>query len=389
MDHVTEGNLAERLKNLPADKVDLLLRRLKPGRRSQETGREGNSALRPFVESRDQNFELIVENPGTFDSLKFVAQPRLPPEDDQVEVEVESACLNFRDVALALGIYPRPEYGFMPKFGCNGAGRVSAVGSGVTHFKVGDEVFFLSAESSFARYTRLPHMAAFHKPPSWRFEEAAGLALPFMTAFFALLVPGRLNQGEQILIHCAAGGVGLAAIQLARTIGAEIIATAGTEEKKSYLHGLGIRHVLDSRSLEFAERIVELTGGYGVDVILNSIPGQALEAGFRILRNDGRFLEIGKRDLVAGRVLDLAPFSRSLTFAAIDIFGFDFKRLHPIVLEIRQAVADGKIQPLPITTYKASQLIDAFRYMTAGKHIGRIVVQMKGEQILLATPHAT
>ena len=378
------NNLTERVKSLPAEKLDLLLRRLKPENRSQQPVRPADAARRLFVEARDHNFQLTIEHPGALDSLRFVAERRAALKRDDVEVEIEAACLNFRDVAVALGLYPMPANKVMPRFGCDGAGRVVAVGDAVTQFKVGDEVFFLSGDSTFARYARVPEMAVFRKPAHWTFEEAAGLPLNLITVFYSIRLPGRLTQGERILIHCAAGGIGLAAIQLARNTGAEIFATCGTEEKRHYLRSLGIEHVMDSRSLEFADQILAATDGEGVDVVLNSIAGEAIEAGLRVLRTDGRFLEIGKRDLMPGRVLDLAHFSRSITFAAVDIFALPFDLLHPIVREIRQAVADGSIQPLPTKTYKASEVIDAFRYMTARKHIGRIAVRMKGEPIYLS-----
>jgi NADPH:quinone reductase-like Zn-dependent oxidoreductase len=389
MNELAETNLAERVRNLPADKLDLLLRRLKPKKNSDQPSGNAGSALRPFVEARDQNFQLTLQSPGALESLRFVAQPRRSSLlRDELEVEIEAACVNFRDVALALGLYPTPSDGVMPKFGCDGAGRVVGVGNEVTQFKVGDEVFFLSGDSTFAKYARVPEMGAFRKPAQWTWEEAAGLALTFITVFYSLRVPGRLAKGERILIHCAAGGIGLAAIQLARMTGAEVFATSGTEEKRHYLRSLGIGQVMDSRSLEFADQILAATHGEGIDVVLNSIAGGAIEAGIRLLRNDGRFLEIGKRDLVPGRVLDLAHFSRSITFAAIDIFAGTFERLHPTVLEIRQAIADGSLQALPAKVFKVSEIIDAFRHMTVGKHIGRIAVQMKGEPIYLSTATA-
>ena len=381
------ADLSERIKKLPPDKLDQLLRQLKPGARLKQPAAPRKPSKRLFREAHDQNFYLDVEHPGVLESLRFVTRPREPLAPDYMEVEVEAACLNFRDVAVALGMYPLPPCGTMPEFGCDGAGRVVAVGSAVTRFTVGDDVFFLCSDSAFSRYARVRDMGAFRKPAHWTFEEACGLALVFITVVYSLRVPGRLTAGERILIHSAAGGIGLAAIQLARKIGAEIFATAGTEEKRDYLRSIGIQHVMDSRSLKFVDEIMAATDGEGVDVVLNSLAGEAIDAGMRALRPDGRFVELGKRDLVPGRMLDLGPFTKTLSFASVDTsYGFTLwpHRLFPTMDEIRDSVANGTIQPLPTKTYRSSELVEAFRYMTTGKHIGRIVISMKGDPIMVA-----
>jgi NADPH:quinone reductase-like Zn-dependent oxidoreductase len=389
MSEAADSGLAERVRNLPADKVDLLLRRLKPKKGPQEAGADAGPASRPFVETRDHNFRLLLENPGVLDSLRFIAAPRLSAlEPNELEVEIEAACINFRDVAMALGIYPPSPDGRMPKLGCDAAGRVIGVGSDVTQFKVGDEVFFITGDSTFAKYARVPETWTFPKPADWTFEQASGLGLALITVFYSLLVPGRLLERERILIHCAAGGVGLAALQLAQLIGAEVFVTAGTEEKRQHLRSLGIQHVMDSRSLAFADQVMEATHGEGIDVVLNSIPGDAIEAGIRLLRRGGRFLELGKKDLTPGRTLDLSHFSRSITFAAVDIFAGTIESLRPTVLAIRRAIADGSLQPLATKTFRLPEIIEAFRYMTLGKHIGRIAVQIKGEPVYLSASGA-
>jgi NADPH:quinone reductase-like Zn-dependent oxidoreductase len=379
----TQPTAAERMRNLSPDKVDLLMRRLKAMKAPQPQAPQAGPSRRPFNEARDGNFQLVSSGPGALENLGFVAKPRPPLEPDRLEVEVEAACLNFKDISLALGLYPMPADGILPRIGCDAAGRVVAVGSEITNFKVGDEVFFTSSVGTFARYARALEGRTFKKPPNCTFAEASGMGLPFTTVFYSLLVPGRLRRGERILIHCAAGGVGLSAIQCARSIGAEIFATSGTHEKREYLRSIGIKHVMDSRSLAFAEEIMAITHGEGVDVVLNSLPGEAIEAGIGVLRDGGRFLELGKRDLVAGRTLDLAHFSRAITFSAIDIGAYSVADLHPAVSEIRRALEDGSLRPLPTKVYRASEIVNAFRQMTLGTHIGRIAVQLKGEPIHL------
>jgi NADPH:quinone reductase-like Zn-dependent oxidoreductase len=379
--------LSERIKKLPPEKLDLLLKQLKPGAKLKQPAAPAKPSKRPFREDRDQNFYLTVAQPGVLDSLQFVTRPREELKPDYMEVEIHASCMNFRDVAVALGMYPMPPCGTMPEFGCDGAGKVVAVGSAVTRFKPGDDVFFLCSDSTFSRYARVREMGAFKKPAHWSYEEASALALIFITVIYSLRVPGRLSEGERILIHSAAGGIGLAAIQTARKIGAEIYATAGTEEKREYLRSIGIEHVMDSRSTTFVEEMMDITKGEGIDLILNSLAGDAIDRGMTLLRPDGRFIELGKRDLVPGRMLDLGPFTRTLAFASVDTsYSFTLwpKRLFSTMDEIREDVENGRIQPLPTRIYKSSELIDAFRYMTTGKHIGRIAISMRGEPIMVA-----
>jgi NADPH:quinone reductase-like Zn-dependent oxidoreductase len=380
-----KAELSDRIKNLPPEKLDLLLKQLKPGAKLH-----GGAAApaRPgkhyFREAEDHNFYLNAETPGVLESLRFSARERLPLEPHHLEVEMYAAGLNFRDVAVALGMYPMPPCGIMPELGCDGAGKVVAVGKNVTGFQVGDEVFCLTCDSSFSRYTRTREVTAFPKPPGCSFEEVAGLALIYITVVYSLRVPGRLLKGERILIHSAAGGIGLAAVQMAQKIGAEIFATAGTEEKREYLRSLGIPHVMDSHSLGWVEEILDLTHGEGIDVVLNSLFGEAIEGGFRLLRPDGRFIELGKRDLLPGRKFELSDFTRALVFAAVDtsyLFALWPERLFPIMKEIRDDFASGALKPLPTKSYRPSEVVEAFRYMTTGKHIGRIALTLKGEPI--------
>lgn len=385
MTEATLPTLAERMRSLPPEKVDLLMRHLKTKKTYQPQAPDTGPAFRLFDEGRDKNFQLESSGPGALENLHFMAQPRAPLEADRVEVEIEAAGLNFKDISLALGLYPVPPDGVLPRIGCDGAGRVVAIGKDVTRFKVGDEVFFSTLRGAFCRYTSAVEGNTFMKPANWTFAQASGLGLPFITVWYSLLVPGRLRKGESILIHCAAGGVGLSAIQCARLIGAEIFATAGTSEKREYLRSIGIQHVMDSRSLNFADEIMGITGGRGVDVVLNSLPGEAIEAGIGVLRYGGRFLELGKLDLAAGRKLDLAHFRRALTFAAIDVGAYSVQDVALAVQEIRRALEVGSIEALPTRVFGASAIVDAFRAMTLGNHIGRIAVQMRGEPIHMLT----
>src|SRR5262249_16235152 len=168
-------------------------------------------------------------------------------------------------------------------------------------------------------YATVPAPFVALKPKSMSFEEAATTPIAFLTAYYALHHQGRLARGERALIHAAAGGVGLAAVQICREAGAEIYATAGTPEKRDFLRSLGIKHIYDSRSLAFASEIMRDPRQEGVDVVLNSLAGEAIEAGLDVLRDGGRFLEIGKQDIYKNTRLGLLPFRRNITFSAIHL----------------------------------------------------------------------
>jgi NADPH:quinone reductase-like Zn-dependent oxidoreductase len=382
------GNISERVKNLPPEKVNALLRQLRPGATANRNAPTGGARTRKrlFRTGEDENFYLDIEHVGNLDSLTFKTCTREPLAANQVEVETEVACLNFRDIAISLGIYPVPAGSKAPALGCDGSGRVVAVGANVERFKVGDEVFFSTGYGSFSKYARADEMMTYQKPRAWSFEEAAGLAVVFVTVFYSLRVPGRLAAGERILIHSAAGGIGLAAIQMARLLGAQIYATAGTEEKREYLRGIGIEHVMDSRSLEWVDELRRVTAGEGVDVILNSLSGEAIARGVGMLRADGRFVELGKRDLSESNALGLSPFLKGLTFSTIDlnVIGLYPHRMGPIMEELRVWIDSGRLHPLPDTLFMASRIADAFRFMTTGNHIGRITVRIKGDPVLVA-----
>jgi len=219
--------------------------------------------------------------------LRETSRPE--PKPGEVEIRVNSAGLNFRDVMNAAGVYPG---GPIP-FGAECSGIVSAVGRGVTDMKAGDEVIAV-ASGSFGAYVTADARAVVLKPSAFSFAQAATIPIAFLTAYYSLHHLAKLSRGERILIHAAAGGVGLAAVQLALRAGAEVFATAGSPEKRAHLKSMRVPHILDSRSLAFADEITKITGGAGVDVVLNSLPGEYITRSLSILAAHGRFVEIGK-----------------------------------------------------------------------------------------------
>jgi NADPH:quinone reductase-like Zn-dependent oxidoreductase/acyl carrier protein len=189
-----------------------------------------------------------------------------------------------------------------------------------------------------------------------------------------------LRKGERVLIHAGAGGVGLAAIQVVQQAGGEVFTTAGSEEKRAYLRSLGVQHVLDSRSLAFADEIMQLTNGEGIDIVLNSLAGEAAAKSLSLLRPFGRFLEIAKRDALDNRSLTLRPFEHCLSYAVIDIDQMCGKQpdlIKQVLQEMAELFERGIYRPLPYRLFLSSQVVDAFRYMQQARHIGKVVVAMQ------------
>jgi NADPH:quinone reductase-like Zn-dependent oxidoreductase len=382
-------DLPEKIRNLPPEKLDSLLKQLKP----RIAGPAQAHVTRAFRPQEDQNFSLVAERPGILESLAFRTRSRFSTDSsnpefrlgpDDVEIEIYAASLNFRDVAVALGMYPVPPGYPPPQLGCDGAGVVTAIGEHVSRFRPGDEVVCLSGKSAFSRYTCATQGQVFPRPPHLSFEQAATIPLAFVTAYYGLTRVGRLYPGDRILIHSAAGGVGLAAIHIAQMTGAEIYATAGTPEKRDYLRSLGIKYIMDSRSLQFVDEIRRVTNGEGVDVILNSLSGDALTQSFRLLRPDGRFVELGKRDFVPGRVMEMQPFGNGLSFSVIDIRQSN-KAIASVIEELSHLFRAGTLQPTVTEIVPVSKLVDTFRRMSLGKHIGKFAVSMRSDPIMVRT----
>ncbi|HMQ34043.1 MAG TPA: SDR family NAD(P)-dependent oxidoreductase, partial [Chloroflexaceae bacterium] len=333
----------------------------------------------------DRPFRLETAEAGVLEHVVLRVAKRRPPGPGEVEIEVRAAGLNFLDVLAALGVRPDQPEGII-QLGGECAGVVSALGEDVKGLQIGDEVIALAAHS-FGKFVLTPSYYAIPKPAQLSFEEAATIPIAFMTAYYALHTQGRLIQGERVLIHSAAGGVGLAAIQVARDAGAEIFATVGNEEKREFLRSIGIQHVMDSRSLTFADEILDRTGGQGVDVVLNSLAGEAIEKSLAILALHGRFLEIGKRDIYQNNRIGLGPFRKNLAYFAIDLARMFTERpavCAALLRDVVRFVADGRFQPLPRQVFPISDAVSAFRLMAQGKHIGKIVLSVYGEDPLVA-----
>lgn len=327
-------------------------------------------------------FRLRLGDSGSFDLLWFESTSRHQPEKGQVELEVHAAGLNFSDVLKAMGLYPGLQDDVVP-LGIECSGVVTAVGPGVERFQVGDEVMGV-APYSFASHAISAEFALVHKPGDIDHAQASTIPITFLTAYYALLRLAQLAPGERVLIHAGAGGVGLAAVQIAQQVGAEIFATAGSDEKREYLRSLGVEHVMNSRTLDFADEIMQITGRQGVDVVLNSLPGDAITKSLASLRAYGRFLEIGKTDIYQNRMIGLLPFQDNLSYFAIDLDRMLRQRpdyIGQMFLEMMQYFASGDYQPLAHTQFSVDDTVGAFRYMAQRKNIGKVVVSIDDREI--------
>lgn len=323
---------------------------------------------------------LVVKRPGSLDGVTLERAHIPPPEPGQIEIEVQAAGLNFRDVMKALGIYPLNP-GMLPWLGDECCGVVTACGDGVAEFSPGDEVIAIAPASFSTRVQTWAHLAV-RKPAGLSAEEAATIPIAFSTAYHALVNAGCLSEGESVLIHAGAGGVGQAAIQVAHSVGAEVFATAGSEEKREYLRSCGVRAVWDSRNLDFADEILARTDGRGVDVVLNSLAGEAITSGLSVLRPFGRFVEIGKRDIVADSKIGLRPFQRNLSLIAIDMERLLAERPRAaaaLLHEIAARFQDGRFRPLPLTRYSIDEVSRPLRFMAQRKNIGKVVLSMNAQ----------
>jgi acyl transferase domain-containing protein/NADPH:quinone reductase-like Zn-dependent oxidoreductase/thioesterase domain-containing protein/acyl carrier protein/SAM-dependent methyltransferase len=337
---------------------------------------------RPGPARRPPGYRLETAASGTLDHLAFRSRPRRKPGPGQVEIEVQAAALNFRDVMKALHIYPSDKDEDQ-LLGDECAGRVTAVGRGVKGLSLGAEVVAIGS-GCFASRVTVPAAAVRPKPPGLSFEEAVTIPVAFLTAYYALYHLGQLKRGERVLIQAAAGGVGLAAVQLARLAGAEIFATAGSTEKRELLRALGVHHVLDSRSLTFADEIRRLTGGRGVEVVLNSLAGEALAQGLSVLSPYGRFLEIGKRDVFQNSRIGLRPLRNNAALFVIDLAQAMQDKPALLASQMKQImdwVARGKLSPLPHRVFPIDQIVNAFRHMSQARHVGKVVVSRSLGQV--------
>nr|ACM42412.1 PKS01 highly reducing polyketide synthase [Floropilus chiversii] len=352
------------------------------GMRNAET----TSAVQQLpLEEAGSPLKLCVRNPGLLDSLCFkpdeLAGTTLA--EDEVEVEVKVTSLNFRDVMTAMGQLPSTELGF------DAAGVVRRIGGAVTKVRPGDRVAMCTPGAHRTIHRAKADLVEVI-PEGMTFVEAATIPLVHGTAWYALVRLARVRKGQSVLIHVATGGVGQAALQIAQHVGMEIFATAGTEQKRQLLrdvYGIPDDHIFSSRDLSFAQGIKRITRGRGVDVVLNSLPGEALRQTWYCVAPFGTFVEIGVRDILDNSSLDMRPFLKETTFTFFDLKKVMQQR-PDLMGEIMRGVFDlqrqGITRPInPVAAFPASEIENAFRLMQGGQHVGKIVVSFEDGQQLV------
>ena len=318
---------------------------------------------------KDQLVELVPSASALIEDLSFVTRGRRAPMAGEVEIEVRATGLNFRDLLNALGMLPDAT----PRLGGECAGIVSRVGSGA-RFAVGDPVLAFCPGQSGSVVT-VPATHVVHKPAILSFAQAAGLPIAYMTALYALHRLAGLRAGQTILIHTAAGGLGSAATYLALARGARVYATAGSEAKREHLRALGATAVMSSRTVEFADHLLRETGGSGVDVVLNTLSGEFVPAGFKALASGGRFIEVGKRDVFtpaqASRHRPDAIFHR---FDLGELAESDPTLVPALLGELIALIAGGAVPPLPVQSLPYGEAKRALHKMADAQHIGKLVL---------------
>ncbi|KAL2193905.1 polyketide synthase [Corynascus similis CBS 632.67] len=345
--------------------------------------------LEPFLQS-DRPLRLTIGTTGLLDTLVFNDDPTAaePLPDDFVEVEPRAFGVNFRDVMVAMGQLKSKVMGY----DCAGIVKRVSAGAAAMGYRPGDRVSVL-LRGHYGSRTRVHWSSVVHIPNEMTFETAASLPTQYVTAYLSLYDIARLQPGESVLIHSATGGVGQAAVMLAQRVGAEVFVTVGSEEKRRFVtehYGIQPDHIFSSRNTSFAEKIMEMTRGKGVDVVLNSLAGTLLQESFNCLAPFGRFVELGKRDFELNNSLAMEAFTKAVSFSSVDIITLGERKpmqTNRILKHVVRLVATKEIDAVhPVTVYPLSDVEKTFRLMQAGKHMGKIVLAVTPETLVPVIP---
>lgn len=345
--------------------------------------------LQPFHQP-GRALRMDVGTRGLLDSLTFSDDPSAadPLPDDFVEIEPRAFGLNFLDIMVALGQVQQKVMGM------ESSGIITRMGSRASQvFRVGDRVCALTTKGHWANLVRIHWQAVAHIPDDMTFEIAASIPIVFGTAYYSLHNIACLQNGETVLIHAATGGVGQAAIQIAKIIGAKIFVTVGSKEKRDFiakLYDINPNHIFSSRDPSFATNVMAVTQGKGVDVVLNSLAGHLLQESWKCVAFLGRFVEIGKRDIQLNKNLGMSHFGRGTTFSHVDMISlgqYKVQTVSRVLADVFRLLREKKLKPVaPITVYPISEIVRAFRIMQAGKHLGKIVIKPSSGSLVNALP---
>ncbi|MGX1916211.1 SDR family NAD(P)-dependent oxidoreductase, partial [Streptomyces phaeochromogenes] len=318
-----------------------------------------------------------VGDRGSFDDLALVHAPRSERRLDEglIRVAVRAAGINFHDVFIALGLYPGEA--MLDGMGGDIAGIVTEVGPGVENLAVGDRVMGL-AEGGFARQTVTHHKMVVKMPEDWSFEHAASITTVFVATYYGLRDVAKLQAGQSVLIHAAAGGMGMASTQLAQHFGAKVYATASPSKWETVrANGVPLERISSSRDLDFEQKFMDATDGAGVDVVLNCLTGEFTDASLRMLPRGGHFLEMGKADMREPE--EVGRDHPGVRYRLFDLFDAGLARLGEILAEIVDLIRRGELVPPPVRVWDVRRADEAFDFMKQARHTGKIVLRIPPE----------
>ncbi|KAL2132992.1 hypothetical protein VTI74DRAFT_3062 [Chaetomium olivicolor] len=349
---------------------------------------DGATSLQPYRNPK-RPLKLEVETPGLLNSVRFVDDPvpmtALGP--DEIQVEAHAYGINFKDVFVAMG-QMAPDVVMAGE----AVGVVTAVGENMHKFyKIGDRVACMHAEP-FASYARVNGYHAHVLPKGMSWSDGASVIGIFYTTWWCLDQVAKLRKGQSILIHAGSGGVGQAAIMLAQHVGAEIFVTVGSQRKKDLVrstYGIPETHIFSTRSTTFKDGVLRLTGGRGVDVVLNSLSGELLDASWESVAPFGTFVEIGKADMYKRKTISMAPFDKCVSFIPVDLALMTKAKVemtHDGLREVFSWFEKGIFRPVtPVQTFPMGEISDAFRLIAQRKHVGKLVVVADEDTMVKAT----
>jgi len=343
-----------------------------------QSGLSGRLQALEEMQPRNVNFEMEAP-PGRLADVVLREIPRRAPGRGEIELRMEGIGLNFKDPMKILGVLGQAELAgtrFGTELGMEGMGVVTRIGPGVGGFTIGESCF-VSVPGMARRYVTTPVDVGAFEPADGLSLQTCGSVVVLMTAHYALKHAARVQPGEWVLVAGSAGGVGMAAVQIAAKAGAQVIATASTPERADLLRTLGAKHVIDSRLLSAVEQVHQLTCGHGADVVLNSAPGEAVLALLEVAAEFGRLVEVGKTEIFGGRLIHMAVFNKNLSLISVDLDRMMSHRpelAQQVNREVLALIRAGEYELLPTRIMPVSQLADAFGQVARSTHLGRIVL---------------
>ncbi|PIA96147.1 Nonribosomal peptide synthetase 14 [Cercospora beticola] len=336
---------------------------------------------------------LVIGQRGSLQTLKWTQRRLTELMPEEVQIKMYAVGMNFKDIVIAMGIIDGGDAAGNI-LGCEGSGIITKTGSAVEHVQPGDRVMVLGGHvGTFTTELQTLGRLCCKIPDQLAWDEAATMPCVYITVLRALIDKGNLREGQSVLIHSAAGGVGLAAINIARWVGARILVTVGTKEKADHLaqaYGIPRHHIFSSRDISFVDGVSRATDGRGVDVVLNSLSGELLHASWKCVARGGCMLELGKRDLIGRGQLAMDAFEENRSFIGIDVGALaidDVSTTSRLLKQVVDLYTQGKIHPIsPSTRFGAENVAEAFSHMQKGLHIGKIVVTFPAADILPLSP---